>query len=46
VGPQEAESGTVNVRVRGQKVNKTIDLTEFSGILTKAIIDKSTNMTL
>ena len=46
VGPQEAESGTVNVRVRGQKANKTIELTEFSGILGKAIIDKSTNITL
>ncbi len=46
VGPQEAESGTVNVRVRGQKANKTIELTDFSGILGKAIIDKSTNIVL
>jgi len=46
VGPQEAESGTVNVRVRGQKANKTIDFAEFSGILSKATIDKSTNIAL
>jgi threonyl-tRNA synthetase len=46
VGPKEAESGTVNVRVRGQKANKTIDLADFSGILGKAIIDKSTNISL
>jgi threonyl-tRNA synthetase len=46
VGPQEAETGAVNVRVRGQKLNKTIELTEFSGILSKAIIDKSTNIEL
>jgi threonyl-tRNA synthetase len=46
VGPQEAESGHVNVRVRGQKANKTIDFGEFSGILGKAVIDKSTNIAL
>ncbi|MCF7975235.1 MAG: threonine--tRNA ligase [Phycisphaerae bacterium] len=46
VGPQEAESGHVNVRVRGEKANKTIDFREFSGILGKAIIDKSTNIAL
>ena len=46
VGPQEAETGAVNVRVRGVKANKTMDLAEFSGILCKAIVDKSTNIGL
>ncbi len=46
VGPQEAETGAVNVRIRGQKVNKTVDLEYFSGILGKAIIDKRTNIEL
>ena len=46
VGPKEAESETVNVRVRGQTSNKTIATTEFCEIIQAAVAEKLTNVIL
>jgi len=44
VGPREAESGTVNVRIRGVKENKTVDIGEFLKIAESKIADKEINL--
>ena len=46
VGPKEAESGTVNVRIRGGKENETTRIEEFLRIATKKIIDKTADLAL
>jgi len=40
VGPKEAQSDTVNVRIRGVKENKTVRIDEFLGIAKDKIADK------
>jgi threonyl-tRNA synthetase len=40
VGPKEAQSGTVNVRTRGVKETKTVDVDEFIAIAKQEIADK------
>jgi len=40
VGPKEVESGTVNVRIRGVKENKTVDVEEFLEMARSKIADK------
>jgi threonyl-tRNA synthetase len=40
VGPKEAEAGTVNVRIRGIKENKTIGIDEFLRNIKSKIADK------
>jgi threonyl-tRNA synthetase len=44
VGPKEAESGTVNVRIRGVKENKTIETSEFLTMAQSKIADKEINL--
>jgi threonyl-tRNA synthetase len=44
VGPKEAESGTVNVRIRGVKQNKTIEMGEFLKMAESKIADKEINL--
>jgi len=44
VGPKEAESGTVNVRIRGVKENKTIETSEFLRIAQSRIADKEISL--
>ncbi len=44
VGPKEAEAGTVNVRIRGVKENKTVDVGEFLRIAQSKIADKEINL--
>ena len=46
VGPKEAESGAVNVRIRGGKENQTTRIEEFLRIATKKIVDKTTDLAL
>jgi len=46
VGPKEAESGAVNVRIRGGKENETMGIEEFLRIATKKIIDKTADLAL
>lgn len=46
VGPKEAESGTVNVRIRGGKENETMGIEEFLRIATKKIVDKTADLAL
>jgi threonyl-tRNA synthetase len=46
VGPKEAESGTVNVRIRGIKENKTIDIEEFLRNVESKIADKKIDLAL
>ncbi|MBW8002085.1 MAG: threonine--tRNA ligase [Planctomycetes bacterium] len=45
VGPKEAESDSVNVRIRGQKENKTVSLQEFIDMAKTKIQDKSLDLT-
>jgi threonyl-tRNA synthetase len=40
VGPKEAQSDTVNVRIRGQKENKTVKIDEFIAVARQKIADK------
>ncbi len=44
LGPKEAQSNTVNVRVRGDKQTKTIDLDQFLTIAERKIIDKKIDL--
>ncbi|UCE50691.1 MAG: threonine--tRNA ligase, partial [Phycisphaerales bacterium] len=44
VGPKETESGTVNVRIRGIKENKTVDVDEFLKMAESKIADKEIDL--
>ena len=44
VGPKEAQSDTVNVRIRGVKENKTVQIDEFLGIAEEKIADKKIDL--
>ena len=44
VGPREAESGMVNVRIRGLKENKTVDIDGFLEMARAKIADKEINL--
>jgi threonyl-tRNA synthetase len=46
VGPKEAETGTVNVRIRGVKENKTIGADEFLRNIRDKIADKTIDLAL
>jgi threonyl-tRNA synthetase len=46
VGPKEAESGTVNVRIRGVKENETINIEEFLRNVKSKIADKKIDLDL
>lgn len=46
LGPKEAQSNTVNVRVRGYKQTKTIDLDRFLTIAERKITDKKIDLAL
>jgi threonyl-tRNA synthetase len=46
VGPKEAESGAVNVRIRGGKENETTRIEEFLWIAAKKIVDKTADLAL
>ena len=46
LGPKEAQSNTVNVRVRGYKQTKTIDLDRFLTITERKITDKKIDLAL
>jgi len=44
VGPKEAQSSTVNVRIRGEKENKTIKIDDFLKIAKGKIFNKEVNL--
>ena len=44
VGPKEARSNTVNVRIRGEKENKTVRIDGFITIAKRKIADKITDL--
>ena len=44
VGPKEAQSNTVNVRIRGVKEHKTVQIDEFLGIAKENIADKKIDL--
>jgi len=44
VGPKESQSDTVNVRIRGVKENKTVQIDEFLGIAKDKIADKKIDL--
>jgi threonyl-tRNA synthetase len=44
VGPKEAQSDTVNVRIRGIKENKTVGVSEFLRIAAEKIADKKIDL--
>jgi len=46
VGPKEAQSNTVNVRIRANKKTKTIEIGEFLEMAKRKIADKKTDLTL
>ena len=46
VGPKEAQSNTVNVRIRGVKENKTVEIDEFLTIAKRKIADKDIDLEL
>jgi threonyl-tRNA synthetase len=46
VGPKEAEAGTVNVRIRGIKENKTIEIDDFLRNVRNEIADKKIDLAL
>jgi threonyl-tRNA synthetase len=46
VGPKEAEAGTVNVRIRGIKENKTVEIDDFLRNVGNKIADKKINLAL
>ena len=46
VGPKEAETGTVNVRIRGIQENKTVDIDEFLRNIGNKIADKKIDLAL
>ena len=45
VGPKEAGSGTVNVRMRGVKENKTVDVDVFTNVAKDKNVDKMVDLT-
>ncbi len=45
VGPKEAQTGTVNVRMRGIKENRTMDIEEFLRTAKQKIADKDIDVT-
>ena len=46
VGPKEAESNTVNVRIRGTKENKTVEIDPFLSAIKHKIVDKEIDLSL
>ena len=44
VGPREAASNTVNVRIRGVKENKTVTIDEFLKVAKSKIVQKKTDL--
>ncbi len=46
VGPREAQDGTVNVRIRGVKENKTMSFDEFLKIVKDKISDKEVDVVI
>ena len=46
VGPKEAETGTVNVRIRGIKENKTVEIDDFLRNVRSKIDDKKIDLAL
>jgi threonyl-tRNA synthetase len=46
VGPKEADAGTVNVRIRGIKENKTIEIDDFLRNVGSKIADKKIDLAL
>ena len=44
VGPKEAQSDSVNVRIRGLKENKTIGVNEFLTMALAKIADKKIDL--
>jgi len=46
VGPKEAQADTVNVRIRADKENKTMEIENFIAIAKQKIADKKTDLTL
>jgi len=46
VGPKEAESGAVNVRIRGGKENETMGIESFLRIAAKKIVDKTADLAI
>jgi threonyl-tRNA synthetase len=44
VGPKEAQSDAVNVRIRGVKENKTVQIDEFLRIAERKIADKKIDL--
>ncbi len=46
VGPKEAQSNTVNVRIRRMKENKTVEINEFLKIAKRKIADKKIGLAL
>jgi len=44
VGPKEAEAGSVNVRIRGVRENKTVPLDEFIKTAKGKIADKEMDL--
>ena len=46
VGPKEAQSHTVNVRIRGDRETKTVEIDEFLGMAKSKIADKKIDLAL
>ncbi|MFC1634967.1 threonine--tRNA ligase [Planctomycetota bacterium] len=46
VGPKEAQSDTINVRIRGIKENKTVAIAEFLAMAKSKIADKKIDLSL
>jgi threonyl-tRNA synthetase len=46
VGPKEAQSGTVNVRIRGDRETKTVEIDRFVAIAKLKIVEKEIGLTL
>ena len=45
VGPKEAESNTVNVRMRGSRESRTVPVEQFQAEAKQKIADKTVNLT-
>ncbi len=46
VGPKEAQSGTVNVRIRGEKKTKTVEIDKFIAIANRKITEKKAELVI
>ena len=46
VGPKEAQEGSINVRIRGVKENKTVEVEDFLRIAKRKIADKKVDLEL